>query len=366
MDELKIAMVAPPWFEVPPKAYGGIESVCADLADQLTRQAVHVTLIGVGRNGTNTKFVSLSEVPQEKRIGLSMPEVGHAAALPDVLADLDVDLVHDHSLAGPLLARGRALPTVVTAHGPVTGEMGRYYRALGRSVHLVALSEAQRAHAPDLNWVATVHNAVRVAEFPFRQNKEDFALFLGRSSPEKGIPEAIEAARAAGVRLLIAAKCREPDEIRYFDEVVKPMLSQGDGVDWLGEAGRERKLTLLAAARCLLFPIQWEEPFGLVMAEALACGTPVVALRRGSVPEVVKHGETGWVCDDLDELASALTQVGSLSPARCRADAEERFDVPLMARRYEAAYRSVLGRPATNEERGLQLVSTPRRPVPAG
>lgn len=357
MDELKVAMVAPPWFELPPKAYGGIESMCADLIDQLLRQAVHVTLLGVGENGTNAKFVSISMVAQEERMGMSLPEVGHAAALPDVLAHLDVDLVHDHSLAGPLLARGRALPTVVTAHGPVTGEMGRYYRDLGDSVHLVALSEAQRTQAPDLNWVATVHNAVEVEDFPFRKNKEDFALFLGRATPDKGIPEAIGAARAAGVRLLIAAKCRERDEIRYFEEVVKPLLSEGNGVDWLGEVDRERKLALLGAARCLLFPIQWEEPFGLVMAEALACGTPVVALRRGSVPEVVRHGQTGWVCDTQEELVGALRRAGSLSPARCRADAERRFDVSLMARRYESVYRSVLARASTCDQRGLELAS---------
>ncbi|MFD9701151.1 glycosyltransferase family 4 protein [Lentzea sp. NPDC059081] len=356
MDELKVAMVAPPWFELPPKAYGGIESMCADLTEQLVRHAVDVTLVGVGKNGTSAQFVSISEAAQAKRMGTSLPEVNHAAALPEVIAQLDVDLVHDHSLAGPLLARGRALPTVVTAHGPVTGEMGRYYRDLGDSVHLVALSDAQRTRAPDLNWVATVHNAVRVAEFPFRRDKEDFALFLGRATPEKGIPEAVEAARAAGVRLLIAAKCRERDEVRYFEEVVTPLLRQGDGVEWLGEADRERKLALLAAARCLLFPIRWEEPFGLVMAEALACGTPVVALRRGSVPEVVTHGETGWVCDTPDELAEALRGIGSLSPARCRADAEERFDVALMARRYESVYRSVVARAAGRGERGLELV----------
>lgn len=128
-------------------------------------------------------------------------------------------------------------------------------------------------------------------------------------------------------------------------------------VDWLGEADRERKPALLAAARCLLFPIQWEEPFGLVMAEALACGTPVVALRRGSVPEVVTHGETGWVCDDVGELVDALRRAGSLSPARCRANAEERFDVSLMAQRYESVYRSVVGRAAGGDGRGLQLVS---------
>ncbi|MET9630463.1 glycosyltransferase family 4 protein [Lentzea sp. NPDC006480] len=342
MEQLKVAMVAPPWFELPPTAYGGIESMCADLTDQLTRRGVRVTLIGVGHSRTRAQFVAVSPAAQPERMGQALPEVVHAAALPDVLDRLDVDVVHDHSLAGPLLARGREVPTVVTAHGPVTGEMGRYYRDLGDSVHLVALSDAQRVAAPSLHWAGTVHNAVRVADFPYCSRKEDFVLFLGRATPEKGIPAAIMAARAAGLRLLIAAKCREPAELAYFREAVEPML--GNGVEWLGEVDRARKLSLLAAARCLLFPIRWAEPFGIVMAEALACGTPVVALRRGSVPEVIVHGETGFVCDTPAELISGLLRVDSLSPLRCRSDARNRFDVDLMASRYESLYRSVAGR----------------------
>jgi glycosyltransferase involved in cell wall biosynthesis len=340
MTNLRIAMIAPPWFELPPTGYGGIESMCADLVEELGKRSVHVTLVGVGHNGTSADFVAVSPTGQADRMGKSLPEVLHACALPDVLARLDVDLVHDHSLAGPLLARGRTTPTVVTAHGPVTGEMGTYYRRLSDSVHLVALSQAQRAMAPSLNWVGTVPNAVRVKDFPFRKDKEDFALFLGRTTPEKGIPEAIAAAKAAGTRLLIAAKCREPDEEEYFEREIRPRLTAG--VEWLGEVGGERKLELLAAARCLLFPIQWEEPFGIVMAEALACGTPVVATRRGSVPEVVRHGETGFVCDDESELVTALRVVGELAPDSCRADAVERFDVATMAARYEHVYRRVI------------------------
>ncbi|MEU0878100.1 glycosyltransferase family 4 protein [Lentzea sp. NPDC005914] len=342
MEQLKVAMVAPPWFELPPTAYGGIESMCADLTDELTRRGVQVTLIGVGRNRTRASFIAVSPAAQPERMGQAMPEVTHAAALPDLLDRLDVDVVHDHSLAGPLLARGRDVPTVVTAHGPVTGEMGRYYRDLGDSVHLVALSEAQRIAAPSLHWAGMVHNGVRVEDFPFCARKEDFVLFPGRATPEKGIPAAITAAREAGVRLLIAAKCREPAELEYFRDVVEPMLS--DGVEWLGEVNRARKLSLLSAARCLLFPIRWAEPFGIVMAEALACGTPVVALRRGSVPEVIVHGETGFVCDSPAELISGLRDVESLSPQRCRSDARDRFDVDLMASRYESLYRSIAGR----------------------
>ncbi|NUT51956.1 MAG: glycosyltransferase family 4 protein [Saccharothrix sp.] len=340
MTSLRIAMVAPPWFELPPSAYGGIESMCADLVDRLVERGNRVVLVGVGRNGTAAEFRSTMECAQPERMGQGVPEVVHAAALPAILADLDVDVVHDHSLAGPLLARGRPVPTVVTAHRPVTGETGRYYRELDGTVHLVAVSDVQRGLAPGLGWAGTVHNAIPVADFPFRRDKEDFALFLGRAAPFKGIPEAIAAAREAGVPLRVAAKCREPEEHEYFRREVEPLL--GPGVEWLGEVDRAAKLELLTAARCLLFPIRWAEPFGLVMVEAMACGTPVVATRRGSVPEVVADGETGFVCDDHASLVAGLRRVDALSPDRCRAEAVRRFDVDLMAARYEGVYRGAV------------------------
>jgi glycosyltransferase involved in cell wall biosynthesis len=341
VNPLRIAMIAPPWMELPPSAYGGIESMCADLVDRLVARGNHVVLVGVGRNGTAAEFRSTSDRPEGDLLGQSVPDVVHAAALPAILAELDVDVVHDHSFAGPLLARGRPTPTVVTAHGPVTGDLGRYYRRLNGSVHLVAISDAQRRQAPDLDWAGTVHNAIAVDQVPFRRDKEDFALFLGRAAPCKGIPEAIAAAAGAGIRLLIAAKCRQPDEQEYFDREVKPLL--GPGVEWLGEVDREEKLALLGAARCLLFPIRWDEPFGMVMVEAMACGTPVVASRRGSVPEVVAHGETGFVCDDHESLVAALRRVDELSPDRCRAEVVGRFDVDLMTARYEDVYCEAVG-----------------------
>ncbi|WP_019819696.1 glycosyltransferase family 4 protein [Saccharomonospora saliphila] len=340
MSQLEIAMVAPPWFELPPTAYGGIEAMCSDLIEQLSLRGLEITLVGVGRNGTPADFVPTCDQSNEARLGQVLPEVTHASALTEIIDKLDPDLVHDHSLAGPLLARGRPLPTVVTAHGPVNGEMGRYYRGLGDSVGLVAVADAQRRLAPDLNWVGTVHNAVRVERFPFRAGKEDFALFLGRSCPEKGIPQAIAAARQAGIPLKIAAKCREPDEKAYFDREIAPLL--GPDVEWLGEADRERKVDLLAAARCLLFPVCWEEPFGIVMVEAMACGTPVLGFRRGSIPEVITHGRTGYVCDGVADMAQAIHEVGRLSPHDCRVEAELRFDVEMMADRYARIYQSVL------------------------
>ena len=340
---LRIALVAPPWFPVPPQGYGGIEQLCADLANQLVARGHDVVLLAAGRAGTRARHVTTLPEPPSARVGEPLPEVLHAAQVGLALEELDVDVIHDHSLAGPLLARGRAVPTVATAHGPVTGELGAYYRALARNVGMVAISKAQQRFAPDLPWAGMVHNGIAVGDYPFRAVKEDFCLFLGRMSPEKAPHLAIDAARRAGRRIVVAAKCREPAERAYFDAMVRPRL--GPGVEWIGEADTATKKDLLSRASCLVFPIQWEEPFGLVMVEALACGTPVVALRRGSVPEVVVHGETGFICDTPEELPAAIQRAGELLPARCQKDAYRRFDVSVMAAGYERVYQALLGHP---------------------
>jgi glycosyltransferase involved in cell wall biosynthesis len=264
----------------------------------------------------------------------------HALVAAEHLDELEMDLVHDHSLAGPLTARGRPVPTVVTAHGPVQDDLAAYYAHLGPDVHLVAISEFQRSRAPDLAWAGVVHNAIPVDEYPFRADKEDFCLFLGRVNGEKAPDLAIEAARAAGRRIVLAAKCTEPDEKRYFEERVRPLL--GEDAEWFGTAGNEEKKDLLARAACLVFPVQWDEPFGLVMVEAMACGTPVVALRRGSVDEVVEDGVSGYVRDRLEELPEAIGRTGELDPAACRDHVAGRFDVPTMTDGYERIYRELL------------------------
>lgn len=241
--------------------------------------------------GTAAAFRPTGPVADPRLMCRALPEVVHAAQLPELLADLAVDVVHDNTLAGPLVAATHGLPTVVTAHGPVYGDLGAYYRTLSGRASLVALSRAQREGLPTARWAATVPNGVRPDRFPFHAAKGEYAVFLGRMSPDKGPVWAIDAARAAGIPLVMAAKCREDDEVAYFEHAVRPRL--GGDVEWIGEVGGRRKVELLADARCLLFPIDWEEPFGLVMIEAMACGTPVVALRRGAVPEVVDHGARG-------------------------------------------------------------------------
>lgn len=341
-DPLRVAVVAPPWMELPPDAYGGVEAMCSDLVDALVRRGVEVTLLAPGEHGTTAAFRPTGPVADPRLMGQA-PEVVHAAQLPELLADLGVDVVHDHTFAGPLVAASHGLPTVVTAHGPVQGELGRYYRALSAGATLVALSDAQRAGLPSARWAATVPNGVRPDRFPFRAERGEYALFLGRMSPDKGPVAAIDAARAAGIPLVLAAKCRENAEVAYFEHAVEPLL--GGDVEWVGEVGGRRKLDLLAGARCLLFPIDWEEPFGMVMIEAMACGTPVVALRRGAVPEVVDHGRTGWVCDRPAELPGALLRAHEIDPRDCRALVEGRFSDAALAGNYERVYRRIAAGP---------------------
>jgi len=249
-------------------------------------------------------------------------------------------VIHDHTLAGPLTARGRLTPTIVTAHGGLSGDRGEFYRALRGIVQLVAISNAQRATAPDLPWSATVYNAIRAETFPFRAEKQDYALFLGRFHPEKAPHLAIDAARAGGLPIILAGKCSEPVEIAYFAQEIEPRI--GADVTILGIADPAAKRALLARATCLLFPIVWDEPFGLVMIEAMACGTPVVALRRGAVPELIVHGQTGIIVDHPAELADGIAQARQLDPAVCRKHVETCFTVEVMAAGYEAVYQRTL------------------------
>jgi glycosyltransferase involved in cell wall biosynthesis len=334
---LRVAIVAPPWYEIPPGAYGGIEWMCYWLVEGLNARGHDVTLVGVGDTETSARFVRTYREAPSDRVGESFPEVVHAAAVGDALRGRDFDVVHDNSLAGPLLAYGRSEPTVVTAHGPVDGEIGRLYRLIAQVARLVAISDAQQRLAPDLAWLGTIHNAIPIEDYPFSVDKEDFAVWLGRMNPDKAPHLAIDAAREAGLPILLAGKCTEPSERSYFEREIEPRLD-GGRVEWLGEADTERKKDLLVRARCFVFPIQWEEPFGIVMVEAMACGTPVVALRAGSVPEVVVPGETGFICDDPADLPVAIDRVTEIDSHACRKRVEEEFGVDTMVARYERAY----------------------------
>lgn len=195
-----------------PGEKGAAAAGAAGLAEALIERGHSLVIVGAGRDGTRAEFRRTYEVAPSERIGESIPEVLHAALSNQHLDELHVDVIHDHSLAGPLTARGRVVPTVVTAHGPVTGEMAEYYRAMSADTSLIAISDSQRRLAPDIRWAGIVHNAVKVADFRFRADKDDYVLFLGRMNPDKGAHLAIDAARAADRRIVLAGKLSEPDE----------------------------------------------------------------------------------------------------------------------------------------------------------
>ena len=343
---MRIAIIAPPWYSVPPSGYGGIEWVVALLADGLTDRGHEVTLFAAPGSDTRAKLVSpLDEEPPRDAIGDPWYEASHVVSVYEHGDEFDI--LHDHT--GPVGVSVGALsdrPTVHTLHGPFTDQTTMLYRRIARRHWFVAISESQRSMAPaNLRWAGVVYNGIPMDRYPFHRDKDDFLLFLGRADEEKAPDLAIEAARRAGRRLVLCATTKNQREQTYWAEKVEPIL--GDDVEVRGEASHEEKAELLARAAALLFPIQWAEPFGLVMTEAMACGTPVIAWRNGSVPEVVADGETGFVVESVEEMAAAVDRVDDLDPRAMRARVEERFSAEAMVAGYERAYeRAVAGEQA--------------------
>lgn len=356
LPPLKIAMIMPPWYEVPPAGYGGLERVCASLIDGLIARGHDVTLFGTGgRTGTKARFVSTHPELQYPRLLESMPELVHVTQVNEILDRERFDIVHDHTTVGPVTASRRRVPSVVTVHGCPTGELNDYLSQVDDSVALVAISHSQRRVAQNLNWTATVHHGIEVDGPVKSEPSTGPVLWLGRFDPEKGPDLAIEACRKADLPLVLAGKCNQQDEWRYLDEVIRPML--GPDVELVLNADRHRTDTLLTEAQSLLMSIRWEEPFGMVMIEAMAKGTPVVALRHGSVPEVVLHGRTGVICLDESDLPDALHAARGHLPSDCVAHVRTSFSVELMAHRYERVYRRLI---AERERRAAPVDQTAR------
>lgn len=341
---MRIAEIAPPWFTVPPAAYGGIELVVALLANGLVAAGHDVTLFSSGGSTSRAKLrCPLPEPPEPARLGNTWDETYHAgAAYLEVLADGAFDVVHDHSgIVGPALGAmldGRP-PVVHTLHGPWTQLAKRYYRLLHGRLHLVAVSESQRADFPEASYAGVVPNGIDLDAYPLREDKEDFVLFLGRSNPEKGPEVAVEVAKRAGVHLKMVVKRNERFEQDYWEQIVVPRLSGDEEI--LENVSHAAKVDLLGRARATLFSIQWPEPFGLVMIESMACGTPVVATSLGSAPEVVVDGVTGFLGETVDDLVAALARAGEISPLRCRDHVVARFGAEAMVGGYEAVFERV-------------------------
>lgn len=336
---LRIGLIAPPWVAVPPPVYGGTELVINELALGLTAAGHQVELFA---SGDSTCPVPRSWLFPEA-LGTSADpdlEFAHVQRAYQVLSD--VDLVHDHTLTGPRWAGvwRPELAVVATNHGLFTPEMRAHFGPVAERVAIVAISHAQRRTAPEIPIAAVIHHGIDVAAFPMGRGDGGYVLFLGRMNPDKGVHRAIAVARAAGKRLLIAAKMWERTERQYFADQVEPLLR--DDCLYVGEVGGQHKLDLLAGAEALVNPIRWPEPFGLVMIEALACGTPVLAFREGAAPEIVEHGRTGFLCTDEADMTARLADVGSLDRAACRASVTERFSVQRFIGDHLALYRRVL------------------------
>ncbi len=334
--------MSPCWFAVPPPGYGGIEWVVSLLADGLVAAGHEVTLFATGDSHTRAGLEFVYAVAPSEHIGQTWWELRHLVHA--LVRARDFDVVNDHTgLLG--LALGGLVPTPVvhTVHGPLDGAPGEVYEQIVRLAprsRLISLSMNQRRPRPGLPWLANCPNALDLSVYPFRPERGDYLLFLGRMSPDKGAHRAITVAIETGLPLKIAGKCREPAEQQYFEELVRPHL--GGSIEYLGEVSHGRKIELLQRARATLFPIEWEEPFGLVMIESMACGTPVVATRHGAVPEVIEHGRSGIIVDDYRLIPAALVEADALDPADIRRAVEERFSPTRMVADYEEAYRAAV------------------------
>ncbi len=337
---LRIAIIAPPWLPVPPPAYGGTENVLDALARGLDTAGHEVLLCTVGDSTCPVAKSSVFEHAVGVGAGSGVDEIRHVIHSYGAIQGFDV--VHDHTLIGPLYSAAfPSLPVVTTNHGPFNAELIDLYRAIAGRVPIIAISHDQAASAVGVEIAAVIHHGVNVADFPVGTGGGGYAVFLGRMHPTKAPHLAAQIARAAGIPLVIAAKMREPVERAYFEATVRPLL--GADVTYVGEVDRQAMLDLLGGADCLLNPILWPEPFGMVMIEALACGTPVVSSDYGAAPEIVEDGVVGFVRHGRSGLVDALGRIHEIDRAACRARVEEHFSVERMVAQHVAVYEMAVG-----------------------
>ena len=341
---MRIAQVAPLYESVPPKLYGGTERVVSYLTEELVRQGHQVTLFASGDSVSQARLVA--PCPRSLRLDKQCVDqlAHHVVLLEQVFQQARAfDLIHFHIdyMHFPLSVRHN-IPTVTTLHGRLDlPDLIPVYEMFP-TMPVVSISDAQRAPLPWLNWLGTIYHGLPEDLYTFRETPGTYLAFLGRIAPEKGVEQAIAIAQQAGMPLKIAAKVDRADH-EYYREVVQPLLKKHALVDYVGEVGEREKDTFLGEAYALLFPIDWPEPFGLVMIEALACGTPVIAYSRGSVPEVLESGVTGWIVEDTAEAVQAVARVPAISRARCRQVFEEHFSAFRMAQDYLQIYKKLLG-----------------------
>ena len=342
---LRIAMLAPPWISVPAPGYGGVESVVSTLTEALVGRGHHVTLFCAPGSVSSATVVTLLKESHADEIERSLYEadhVGQAFDWIDLAAVGDrFDVIHDHCGFTGLAMAGRIdTPLVHTLHGPFTVETAAFYARHGHKGALVGISRAQLASAPaDLGVISSIPNPIDLRDWPLQKRKSDYLLWVGRMTPEKGPHRAIAAARAVDVPLVLAGVI-QPGQQAFFDREVAPHID-GTRVRFVGEVGGPVKRSLFASARGLLMPIRWDEPFGMVMVEALACGTPVIAFPEGAARELVIDGRTGFLVESERAMADAVGHLPRIDPRDCRDWVRQHCDGEVVAAAYERIYRSV-------------------------
>lgn len=341
---MKIAMIAAPIERIPPKLYGGTERVVSALTEELVRMGHDVTLFASGDSQTSAKLVAAFPKPLREsyptsaqimeRIQTTLLHLGSAYAQQDKF-----DIIHDHtSIFGLSYAQSSRTPVVSTLHGCLTQNAIPLYEKFHKP-YLVTISNSQSRPAPHLNYISTIYNGLAMHHYPFSDVHKGYLLAVGRLCPEKGIHNAITIAQRANLPLIIAAKL-EDHHMEYFNQKIKPHLNKK--IRWIGEVNERERNELMKHALCFLHPLEWEEPFGLTIIEAMSCGTPVIAFNKGSMPEIIQHGKTGFLAKDIDDAVACIQKLDSIDRQYCRSYSLQHFSSRKMAREYEAVYTSIV------------------------
>lgn len=342
---MRIAVLSPISWRTPPRHYGPWESVVSLLTEELVHMGLDVTLFATGDSRTGGKLVAVCPRPYSEDPSIE-PKVAECLHISEAFERAtEFDLIHNHYDFLPLTYSALVeTPVLTTIHGFSSLSIIPVYKKYNDRSHYVAISESDKS--PELDYIATVYHGIDVAQFPLVETDGEYLLFFGRIHPDKGVWEAIQVAQHVGIKLVIAGIIQDRD---YFATRVEPHID-GTTVEYLGSVGPDRRADVLGRALALLHLISFEEPFGLSLVESMACGTPVIAFDRGSMPEIIRHGETGYIVDDIESAIDAVAAIKSIDRSDCRADVEQRFTCARMARDYVSVYKQILYSGADDDE----------------
>ncbi len=342
---MRIAVLSPISWRTPPRHYGPWESVVSLLTEELVQMGLDVTLFATGDSRTSGKLVAVVPHPYSEDDSVD-PKVAECLHISEIFERADeFDIIHNNFDFLPLTYSGLVeTPVVTTIHGFSSPKIIPVYRKYDTRSHYVAISESDKS--AELDYIATIHHGIDVAQFPFSGAIGEYLLFFGRIHPHKGVYEAIQVAQRVGMKLIIAGIIQDQD---YFAARVEPYVD-GTTVEYIGSVGPDQRAAVLGGALALLHLISFDEPFGLSLVESMACGTPVIAFRRGSMPEIIRDGETGYIVEDVEGAINAVAGVTSIDRSTCRADVEKNFTSTRMARDYVRVYKEILNREARDDQ----------------